>query len=432
MLGTTPLQHRVMRGPRQAALLLLLILCGLVLGGLAWANFAEVDELTRGQGRIVPVSEVQLVETLDGGVVIEILVDEGQQVEAGQVLLRIDDTTASAGLGELQESFYGLAAEIARLRAEIDGTELAFPEELLAARPDLAEGQRLLYESRQQELSAAIAVLERQLLQREGELAELKAQLEGLRQQIALVQKQYDLVKPLAASGAVSKVELLELEGQLAQLSGEIGRIEASLPRAQAAIAEAESRIGERRAAFRAEALATLSGKVVEQAALKEQMRARGERVARTEAKAPVAGVVKTVGVAGVGAVVAPGETLVEIVPLGDELIVEAEIDPAEVAFVRVGQDARVRLTAYDFTRYGALDGAVSWISADTFVDEEGRSFYRVRVRTAAELVGPSGEALPVLPGMVAEVDILTGRRTVLDYMLRPLLQAQGLALSER
>jgi adhesin transport system membrane fusion protein len=432
MQGATPLQHRVMRGPRRAALLLLTLVCGLVLGGLAWANFAEVDELTRGTGRVVPLNEVQLVQTLDGGIVTELLVDEGQQVEAGQVLLRIDDTTASAGLGELQEGYYGLLAEIARLRAEIDGTALVFPDELLAARPDQAESQRLLYESRRAELDAAIAVLERQLLQRQGELAELKAQLDGLQKQLALVQKQYDLVKPLAVSGAVSKVELLELEGQLAQLSGEIGRIEASLPRAEAAIAEAESRIGERQASFRAAALADLSGKVVELAALKEQMRARGERVARTEAKAPVEGIVKTVGVAGVGAVVAPGETLVEIVPLGDELIVEAEIDPAEVAFVRVGQDARVRLTAYDFTRYGALEGQVAWVSADTFVDEEGGSFYRVRVRTAADLTGPAGEVLPVLPGMVAEVDILTGRRTVLDYLLQPLLRAQGLALSER
>jgi len=432
MQGATPLQHRVMRGPRQAALLLLLILCGLVLGGLAWANFAEVDELTRGKGRVVPASDVQLVQTLDGGVVTEILVDEGQQVEAGQVLLRIDDTTASAGFGELQEGYFGLLAEIARLRAEIDGTPIAFPEELLAARPDLAEGQRLLHESRREELDAALAVLQRQVLQRQGELAELRAQLEGLRQQLALVQQQHDLLKPLAASGAVSKVELLELEGQLAQLAGEIGRIEASLPRAEAAIAEAQSRVGERQAAFRAEALAALSGKVVELASLKEQMRARGERVARTEAKAPVGGVVKTVSVAGVGAVVAPGATLVEIVPLGDELIVETEIDPAEVAFVRLGQDARVRLTAYDFTRYGALDGAVAWISADTFVDEEGRSFYRVRVRTASGLTDPRGAVLPILPGMVAEVDILTGRRTVLDYLLRPLLRAQGLALSER
>jgi adhesin transport system membrane fusion protein len=432
MQSATPLQYRVMRGPRRAALLLLLTLCGLMLGGLAWANFAEVDELTRSHGRVVPVSEVQLVETLDGGVVIELLVDEGQQVEAGQVLLRIDDTTAAASLAELQEGYYGLLAGIARLRAETDGTALAFPEELLAARPDIAEGQRLLYLSRQEELGAAVAVLERQLTQRQSELAEMAAQLAGLRQQLGLVQKQYDLVQPLAASGAVSKVELLQLEGELAALSGEIARIEAALPRAEAAIAEAESRIGERRASFRAQALAELSGKVVELSALKEQMRGRGERVARTEAKAPVAGVVKTVTVAGVGAVVSPGETLVEIVPLGDELIVEAEIDPAEVAFVRIGQDARVRLTAYDFTRYGALPGVVAWISADTFVDEEGGSFYRVRVRTAADLTEPNGEVLPVLPGMVAEVDILTGRRTVLDYLLQPILRAQGLALSER
>jgi len=423
----------VLRGPRRAALLLLLAVAATIGGGLAWAGFAEIDEVTRAEGRVVPASEVQVAQNLEGGIVAEILVVPGQQVEAGQVLLRIDDTSAAASLQELIESRWGLEAAIARLAAEAAGLPLAFPAELATARPAMVESERRLYDSRQRELSSALAILEQQAGQRRGELAEMEAELASLRQQYALTEERYLLTKPLEASGAVSRVELLELESRLAELQGGILRLEAGLPRAQAAIGEAESRIAEKRDAFRAAAQAELTERQVRLAGLLEQLRAREDRVVRTEVRAPVRGVVKAVMVSGVGAVVQPGQELVEIVPLDDLLLVEASIRPADVAFVRQGQSARVRLTAYDYALYGALAGTVEWVSADTFVDEEGQSFYRVRVSTLeTSLAAPSGEALPILPGMVAEVDILTGRRTVLAYLLKPILRAQDLALGER
>ena len=425
--------YDVQRGPRRAALLLLLLVAATIGGGLAWAGFAEIDEVTRGQGRVVPASEVQVVQNLEGGIVAEVLVAAGQQVESGQVLLRIDDTGAAASLQELAETRWGLEAAIARLTAEAEDLPLTFPPELEAARPAMVAAERQLYQRRQQELEAALAVLAQQLDQRRGEQAEMQAELASLRQQLALVEERYRLTKPLEASGAVSRVEILELESELTELRGRIERLEAGLPRVAAAIAEAESRIAERRSRFRAEAQAELNDRQVRLAGLKEQMRGREDRVVRTEVRAPLRGVVKEVKVPGVGAVVQPGEDLVEIVPLDDALLIEAEIRPADVAFVRPGQPARVRLTAYDYATYGALEGAVEWISADTFVDERGESSYRVRVATAeTSLVGPGGESLPILPGMVAEVDILTGRRTVLAYLLKPLLRAREVALTER
>lgn len=422
-----------LKGPRRGAILLLLVLVATIAGGLVWASQAEIDEVTRANGRIVPASEVQVAQNLEGGIVAEILVSAGQTVEAGQVLLRIDDTSADASLQELQETYYGLAAAIARLTAEVEGKPLDFPAELAAARPDLVEQERQLYQARQEELASAVEALLQQAGQKRGELAELEAQLASLEKQYALALEQYKLVKPLEKSGAVSKVEVLELERSLAEMEGEMARIQAALPRAQAAIAEAESRILEKRAAFRALARADLNDRSVKLAALAEQMRGRADRKTRTEVRAPVKGVVKEVMVSSIGAVVQPGDSLVEIVPLDDRLLVEARIRPADVAFVHVGQPARVRLTAYDYAIYGALEGTVEWISADTFIDDEGNSFYHARVTTAeTSLRGRAGEALPILPGMVAEVDILTARRTVLAYLLKPILRAREIAFSER
>lgn len=422
-----------MKGPRRTAVALLLAIVCMIAGGLVWASQAELDEVTRGQGKVVPASEVQVAQNLEGGIVSEILVTAGQTVEAGQVLLRIDDTSADASLQELQETWWGLAAAIARLSAEVTGSELSFPDDLMAARPDLVAKERRLYEARQLELASAVDALRQQADQKRGELAELEAQLAGLEKQYALALEQYNLVKPLEKSGAVSKVEVLELERTLAEMEGDMARIRASLPRARAAIAEAESRIAEKQASFRALAQADLNDRTVKQSALSEQMRGRADRKTRTEVRAPVKGVVKQVKVTSIGAVVKPGDSLVEIVPLDDQLLVEVQIKPADVAFLHVGLPARVRLTAYDYAIYGALDGKLEWVSADTFVDDKGNSFYRARVRTnETSLVGKQGESLPILPGMVAEVDILTARRTVLAYLLKPILRARELAFSER
>jgi adhesin transport system membrane fusion protein len=423
----------MLRGPRIAAVLLLATLVAMLLAAVIWAQQAELDEVTRGMGAVIPSSEVQVVQNLEGGIVSEIMVRNGATVEAGQVLLRIDDTSAAAGFKELRESYFGLLASVARLTAEVEGEDLVFPEDVQRERPDLVASEQQLFLTRQSELNSGIQILQEQRIQRSGELEELRGRLAGLRRSLALVNEEYQLTAPLLAKGMVSRVDVIRLERERADLSTEIGQIEIAIPNAQAAISEAEQRILERRNNAKGQAHAELNDKKVKLASLVEQMRAREDRVVRTEVRAPMRGIVKSVKLTTVGGVVQPGEDLVEIVPLDDTLLVEARISPSDVAFLHPGQAVRIKLTAYDFSIYGGLDGELEQISADTIEDERGEHFYHVRARTQeTHLTGKDGEPLPIIPGMVAEVDILTGKKTVLQYLMKPFIKARYNAFRER
>lgn len=423
----------MLRGPRIAALLLLVTLVALIGGGLVWAHQAELDEVTTGMGQVIPSSQLQVVQNLEGGIVSQIMVRVGDKVDSGQVLMRIDDTSAAAGFKELQEAYFGLLASVARLTAEVDGTDLQFPEQVTEKRPDLVASEQQLFLSRQSELSSAVNVLEQQKAQRTGELEELRSQLSGLRRSYALVNEEYELTAPLADKGMVSRVDVIRLERERSDLSSQIRQVEISVPRLKNSIEEAEQRIQERRNAAKSQALADLNDRKVRLASLIEQMRAREDRVTRTEVRSPVRGIVKAVNLTTVGGVVQPGQDLVEIVPIEDNLLVEARIKPSDVAFLHPGQGATVKLTAYDFSIYGSLKGELVQISADTIEDERGEHFYHVQVRTPeTSLEGKDGEPLPIIPGMIAEVDILTGKKTVLQYLMKPFIKARHKAFRER
>ena len=427
------LRQDMLRGPRIAAVVLLLLILGMLGSGALWAHQAELDEATTGMGQVIPSSEVQVVQNLEGGIVSEILIRSGDTVDSGQVLMRIDDTTAAAGFQELRETYYGLLASTVRLNAESDGTVPEFPEELRSERPDLVVREMKLFESRRNELNSAIAVLEEQRSQRRGDLEEMRSRLSGLRRSFALVNEEYNLTAPLLAQGAVARVDVIRLEREKADLSTDIRQTEISIPNAQAALAEAEQRIEERRNNAKALAQTELNQQQVRLASLIEQMRAREDRVVRTEVKSPMKGIVKAVNFNTIGGVVRPGEDIVEIVPIEDTLLVEARIKPSDVAFIHPGQQAKIKLTAYDFSIYGGLDGELVQISADTIEDERGEHFYHVRVRTPeTTLIGKDGEPLPIIPGMIAEVDVLTGKRTVLQYLMKPFIKARHKAFRER
>ena len=427
------LRTDMMRGPRVAALVLLLLIVSLVGAGGLWAHQAQLDEVTTGLGSVIPSRAVQVVQNLEGGIVSEIMAREGDVVEANQVLMRIDDTSAAAGFQELRETYVGLLASVARLTAEVEGTDLEFPEELSGERPDLVSRELQLFLTRQSELASSIAILEEQRSQRTSEAEEMRSRLSGLRRSYSLVKEEYDLTAPLLSQGMVSKVDVIRLEREKADLQTEIRQTEIAIPNAEAKVTEAEQRINERRTNARATALAELNEKKVRLASLVEQMRAREDRVVRTEVRSPVNGIIKTINFATVGGVVKPGEDIVEIVPIEDTLLVEARIRPRDVAFLYPGQEARVKLTAYDFSIYGGLDGELEQISADTIEDERGEHFYHVRVRTKeTDLTGKDGEPLPIIPGMIAEVDILTGKKTVLQYLMKPFLKARYKAFRER
>lgn len=421
-----------LQGPRGFTHLLLFIVAAFFILFFAWASWAELEEVTRGDGKVIPSSQVQVVQNLEGGIVAEITVHEGAIVDRGQVLLRIENVRAASDLREHRQRHLALLGALARLRAEVDEKAIAFPPEVLAEARDLAANERALYNARQEALQTELEILRSQAEQREQELSELKTRLEQLVRSHALAGEELKITEPLAASRVVARVDLLRLQRQVNDLAGELEITRLMVPRIESALREAHRRIEERILNFRAEAQRELNAVQAEATALAEVITAAADRVKRTDVRSPVHGTIKRLLVNTVGGVIQPGADLVEIVPLEDTLLVEAKVRPADIAFLRPGQPAMVKVTAYDFSIYGGLKGVVEDISADTITDEQGESFYRIRVRTHDNALEKAGEPLPIIPGMTTQVDILTGEKTVMDYLLKPILRAKERALRER
>jgi membrane fusion protein, adhesin transport system len=418
--------------PRGFAHLLLLATAAFFVLFFAWASWATLDEVTRGEGRVIPSSQVQVVQNLEGGIVSAILVREGEIVERGEVLLRIDNVRAASDLRENRKRYLALLGALARLRAEVADTDLAFAPEVLADAGEVARAEGALFDARQQALASELAILHSQAEQREQELAELQRRLVQLEGSHELALEELKITEPLAARRIVPQIDLLRLKREVNDLAGELETTRLGIERVESAADEAGRRIEEKALSFRAEAQRELTVVRAEADALEEKIAADADRVQRTDVRSPVRGTIKQLFVNTVGGVIQPGEDLVEIVPLEDTLLVEAKVRPADIAFLRPGQPATVKVTAYDFSIYGGLDAVVEGISADTITDEEGERFYRIRVRTTESTLDKAGLPLPIIPGMTTEVDILTGEKTVLDYLLKPILRAQHRALRER
>jgi adhesin transport system membrane fusion protein len=399
---------------------------------IAWANQAELDEVTKGIGKVIPSSQIQVVQNLEGGIVSEIMVREGDIVDPGQIMLRIDDTRFSSSFREREVGRAALEARLARLQAEAEGKPFVPPSKLLEGSAEAVERERLLFASQQEELAAQVTVFEQQTEQKRQELQALEARLQGLRANQRLLQSELNLTKPLVAKGAVSEVDVLRLERKAVEVRTEIDATRLAVPRVESALAEIESRIDNVEIAFRNDAREELNQVASELAGMSESTVALEDRVKRTLVRAPVHGTIKRLLINTVGGVVQPGSDLVEIVPLEDSLLVEAQIRPADIAFLRPGLPAMVKITAYDFLVYGGLEAELEHISADTIVDERGDAFYLIRVRTNKNSLGTSDDPLPIIPGMLAQVDILTGKKTVLHYLMKPVLRARAEALRER
>jgi membrane fusion protein, adhesin transport system len=396
---------------------------------LAWAALAQVQEVTRGEGRVVPSRQLQVLSSLDGGVVAEILVREGQTVEAGQMLLRIDETRATSGVRETAAQGFALQARQARLRALAENAPFKPPQPEGAEEQRILDEERRLYEAKLSELSTQLSINREQSAQRRQELVEMTARRDAARRGLELSQQELAQTRPLLASGAVSQVEVLRLERDVTRTRGEVEQASAQIARVQAAIAEAGRKMQETEITFRNEARRDLAEAMGKFNALTEGAVALADKVDKTQVKSPVRGRVQRLLANTVGGVVQPGKDLVEIVPLDDTLVLDARVSPKDIAFIRPGQRASVKFTAYDFSVYGALDATVQNISPDTVIDERGNAFYVVRVRTDQP---GFNEALPIIPGMTAEVDVLTGNKTVLSYLLKPVLKAHAYALTER
>lgn len=397
---------------------------------LLWAAFAVLDEVTRGEGKVIPSRQIQILQSLDGGIVSEILAREGQTVKAGDLLLKVDPTRMVSSLRENQSQYLALLAKAARLRALAESSRFNPPEEVAKQAPEIVEQERALYESRRAELDATIGVARQQSTQRSQELISVRARREQAAQSYTLTARELEMTRPLVRTGAVSDVELLRLERDVARYRGERDSASSDIPRLEASVAEANRKIQEVELTFRNAARSELSEVNAKLNALSEGSTALEDRVKQTEIRSPVNGTIKQLKVNTVGGVVQPGKDLIELVPSDDALLLEARVLPRDIAFLRPGQKALVKFTAYDFAVYGGLDATLEQISADSVVDEKGNAYFVVRVRTLSNTIGP--QKLPIIPGMVAEVDILTGKKTVLSYLLKPILRAKAKAMTER
>ena len=399
---------------------------------IVWASLAMVDERTRGFGRVIPSQRVQVIQNLEGGILNELFVQEGQTVEKGDILARLSNEQAASYYRDAQSKALEHQAAIARLQAEADGTEPSFPEDLVKKAPQLVDDQMRIFKAQRDKLNIEIGLLDDQYQQRQQEVNEMVARRNQLRESLDVAEKQRDIAKPLVEKHIHSELDYLRLEQTVVQLHGDMQALTLGIPRVQRAAKEARGRIDQARAEYRANALEEINQRRQELNSIMENLSSGGDRVTRTDVRSPVRGVVKHIMVNTIGGVIRPGESIMEVVPLDDTLLVEAEVKPSDIAFLHPGQKAKVKITAYDFSIYGGLDGIVENISADTIEDEKGESHYLVKVRTKENAITYHGQQLPIIPGMTASVDILTGQKSVLDYLLKPLLKAKQNALRER
>lgn len=400
---------------------------------LIWANYATLDEVTRGPGKIIPSSHIQIIQNLEGGILAEILVKEGELVEKGQTLMRLDDIRFSSSFNETKLKHYELLVNTERLTAEVNNTPFRVSAELEKSYPSLVENARRLYQSRQNELQANIDILQQQMRQKEQEVVEMNSKSEQLSRSYQLLKQELDMSEPLVKDGAMSEVELLRIKRSANDLRGELSATQLAIPRLKSFIAEAKNKIDEQKIRFHTEALQELNETKAELDRTSESILALEDRVTRTRITSPVKGTVKQLKISTIGGVIQPGMDMLEIVPIEDQLLVEAQIRPADIAFLRPGQKAMVKLTAYEYSIYGGLEADLEHISADTIINEEDKkSYYLIRLRTHKNHLEKNGEELSIIPGMTADVDILTGKKTVLDYILKPIYKAKQQAMRER
>jgi adhesin transport system membrane fusion protein len=422
--------------PPQAWLLVIIAVCSFLLMAVIWAGLAEIDELSRAQGRVIPSGKTQVIQSAEAGVVTEILVRAGEQVKKGQQLIRLDDTTTSSSAGEVEARVRALQAQVARLRTEYETTSslvYACPDEIRAAAPSICENEANLLRVRSEGLARGKEVLLQRVEQRRRELAEAVSNKARLETGLGLAQENLALIQPLAEKGLVAQTEFISAQRDVNDITGQIDATTESIARLNAALSEAELQVQQADLQFRQEALSEMTLRLAELASAEEALRGAADRVSRTDIRSPVDGIVNNLEVNTIGAVVAAGTRLLDIVPVSETLLVEARLKPSDVAFVLPGQKANIKLTAYDFSIFGGLTGEVQNVSADSIVDPQTQeTYYLVLVKADASTLSYRDDELPILPGMVTDVEILTGKKTVLQYLLKPINKARDEAFRER
>lgn len=420
------------RSPVRGSILLFAILLFLVAVGV-WAALTEIDDVTRASGRIVPSASVQVIEATEPGVLQALHVNEGQVVAKGDLLMELDGTILDSQLDQEQQRAFGLMARIERLQAEIDGTPLNFSDQLLTRAADVVRSEIALHRGRKAELQAEIDILERQRQQRHQEYEEGLSDRQTAQSTLAVLAEEREMMAPLVERGMEPATTLLSLRRSEAEWQGRATRSKASLARLQGALEEIDDRIRAQQERFRATALSDLALATAELAALRPALPALQSRAARSRLMAPVRGVVNRIHRATIGSMARQGEELIEIVPLDDSLLVEAHVRPDDIAFLYPGQPVKVQITAYDASRYGSLSGEIVRIGADavTRSERDEEEVFVVEIRTTDTILDADGVAVEILPGMVAQANILTGRKTVLEYLIQPVVRVKDRAFRE-
>lgn len=399
---------------------------------LVWANYAELDKIVRGQGKVVPSSKIQVVQNLEGGIVENIFVHSGDTVAKGQVLLKLDNTQFASSYDETEAQLYDLSAKAARLSAE--AFNQPFKIDMPSDNPKVEaifEREKQLYENQLQQLETTQQILNEKITQNRSELQEAYNQFEQLSKSYDLLQQEIEIMKPLVSEGIASEVDLLKTRREATDAYSQLQTTQNSIPRLKSIINESINKKQEAKQKFRNEAQQELNTVLAKLSQLESSKTALEDRVRRTSITSPVNGTISELLVTTIGEVIQPGSDIIKIVPLDDSLVLETKISPADIGFVYPGLKAKIKFTAYDFAIYGGLNGTVEKISADTILDEEGNSFYIARIKTDKNYLGSENKPLSLLPGMTATVDVVVGKHTILDYLIKPIIKAKDLALRE-
>lgn len=426
------LSNAMLSGSSSGLNTLLYLICLIIAAAIAWAYFAELDERTKGTGRTIPSKQIQVIQNLEGGIIKQIHVYEGQEVKKGQVLVTIDDTGIGSSFAESANKIKELKAQISRLRAEAGLTEKVIPEEGVDENDVVMQNEIRLYRAKLTQYENKRSALEQQLRQKQIDLQSASQDLKSYKSSLRMIEREVDLSRPLREKQLLSELEFLRLEQRQLEKKQEIDNTVKKIEKLQVQQLEAEQNIAEHEKSRQTEALAELNQALAELDRVSLMQVAIKDRVTRTNVRSPVNGIVKQLLINTVGGVVAPGMDILEIVPNDDSLVIETKITPADIAFIYPGQKAILKFTAYDFAIYGGLEGEVTQISADTITDEKGGEFYLVKIKTEKNFLGSENDPKKIIVGMTAQVDIITGKKTVMQYLLKPILRAKENALRER
>jgi len=428
--------HAEKEGTKLFGHILLFTVALVIIVALIWSNFAELDQVTRGEAKVVPSSATQLIQSADGGIIKDMKVREGDIVDEGQVLVEMDNTTVSTDANELQQRYWTALAASERLQAELDGKspdEIQFDKDLLAKAPQFAANERDQAKIRRQQLQSQLQTLQDTVQQKTEELRSIDVKVSTAQASLALAQKRADMLLKVYNSGAGSEADYLTAQQEVQRNLTDIANSNASRPAARAELQAAQSAAREKTATFNADTSTELAKQRADLASVTQLLAGSNTKVGHQVLRSPVHGTVKEIKIRTVGGVAQPAQEIMEIVPIEDTLLIEAQIRPQDRGFLAPNQHAKVKITAYDYSIYGGLDAKVEDISADAIENEKKETFFRVRLRTDKNyLIGKQGEQLPIIPGMTATVDILTGKRTVLEYLLKPILKARQTAFTER